>query len=38
MSVLSLQSPSSGDESGKTRKDVKIDEGQVIQGQARHQG
>jgi hypothetical protein len=31
MSVLSLQSPSSGDESGKTRKDVKIDEGQVIQ-------
>jgi hypothetical protein len=31
MSILSLQSPSSGDKSGKTRKDVKVDEGQVIE-------
>ncbi len=31
MSILGLQSPSSGDKAGKTRKDVKVDEGQVIQ-------
>ena len=31
MSILSLQNPSSGDKAGKTRKDVKIDEGQVVQ-------
>lgn len=31
MSILSLQGPSSGDKSGKTRKDVKVDEGQVIE-------
>jgi hypothetical protein len=31
MSILSLQSPSSGDKSGKTRKDVKVDEGQVVE-------
>jgi hypothetical protein len=31
MSILSLQNPSTGDKSGKTRKDVKVDEGQVIE-------
>ena len=31
MSILSLQSPGSGDKAGKTRKDVKVEEGQVLQ-------
>jgi hypothetical protein len=31
MSILGLQSPSSGDKTGKSRKDIKVDEGQVIQ-------
>ena len=31
MSILSLQSPSSGDREGKSRKDVKVQEGQVVQ-------
>jgi hypothetical protein len=31
MSILSLQSPSSGDKAGKSRKDVKVEEGQVVQ-------
>jgi hypothetical protein len=31
MSILSLQSPASGDKAGKTRKDVRVDEGQVIE-------
>ena len=31
MSILGLQSAASGDKAGKTRKDVKVDEGQVIQ-------
>jgi hypothetical protein len=34
MSILGLQSPASGDKAGKTRKDVKVDEGRVIE--ARH--
>jgi len=31
MSILGLEGPSSGDKAGKTRKDVKVDEGQVIE-------
>lgn len=31
MSILSLQSPSSGDKEGKSRKDVRVEEGQVVQ-------
>lgn len=31
MSILSLQNPSSGDKVGKSRKDVKVEEGQVVQ-------
>lgn len=31
MSILSLQSPSSSEKEGKTRKDVKVEEGQVVQ-------
>jgi hypothetical protein len=31
MSILSLQSPTLGDRAGKNRKDVKVDEGQVIE-------
>ncbi len=31
MSILQLQSPSTGDKAGKTRKDVKVDEGRVIE-------
>jgi hypothetical protein len=31
MTVLGLQSPASGERAGKTRKDIKIDEGQVIE-------
>lgn len=31
MSILSLQSPASGDKAGKARKDVKVEEGQVLQ-------
>ena len=31
MSILDLESPSSGEREGKERKDVKVDEGQVVQ-------
>ena len=31
MSILDLQTPASGDKAGKARKDVKIEEGQVIE-------
>ncbi len=31
MSILGLEAPSSGENAGKTRKDVKVDEGQVLQ-------
>src|SRR5258708_10319052 len=31
MSILSLQSPSLDEKQGKTRKDVKVEEGQVVQ-------
>jgi hypothetical protein len=31
VSILGLQSPESGDKAGKTRKDVKVDEGRVIE-------
>ena len=31
MSILSLENPSSGEKQGKTRKDVKVAEGQVVQ-------
>jgi hypothetical protein len=31
MSILSLQGPSSGEKQGKIRKDVKVEEGQVVQ-------
>ena len=31
MSILDLQGPSSGDRAGKERKDVKVDEGQVVE-------
>jgi hypothetical protein len=31
MSILDLQNPSTGDKAGKTRKDVKVDEGRVIE-------
>jgi hypothetical protein len=31
MSILELNSPQSGDREGKTRKDVKVEEGQVVQ-------
>jgi hypothetical protein len=31
MSILSLESPKSGEKEGKTRKDVKVEEGQVVQ-------
>jgi hypothetical protein len=31
MSILSLQSPVSGNHAGKNRKDVKVDEGQVVE-------
>jgi hypothetical protein len=31
MSILNLQAPASGDKAGKARKDVRIDEGQVIE-------
>ena len=31
MSILDLQSPSSGDRAGKERKDVKVNEGQVVE-------
>ena len=31
MSILSLENPPSGDKGGKTRKDVKVAEGQVVQ-------
>ncbi len=31
MSILGLQGPPSGDKAGKARKDVKVDEGQVIE-------
>jgi hypothetical protein len=31
MSILNLESPPTGDKAGKTRKDVKVDEGQVLQ-------
>jgi len=31
MSILGLQNPTSGEKEGKARKDVKVDEGQVIQ-------
>jgi hypothetical protein len=34
MSILGLESPTTGDKEGKTRKDVKVDEGQIVQ--ARH--
>ena len=34
MSILSLQNPSSGERQGKTRKDIKVDEGRVLE--ARH--
>jgi len=34
MSILGLQSPASGEKAGKARKDVKVDEGRVIE--ARH--
>jgi hypothetical protein len=34
MSILSLENPSAGEKQGKTRKDVKVEEGQVVQ--ARH--
>jgi hypothetical protein len=34
MSILGLQSPSSGDRAGKNRRDVRVDEGQVVE--ARH--
>ena len=30
MSILSLEAPGSGEEAGKRRKDVKVDEGQVV--------
>jgi len=31
MSILGLESPASGDKEGKTRKDVKVDEGRVVE-------
>jgi hypothetical protein len=31
MSILGLQSPTAGEKAGKTRKDVKVDEGQIVQ-------
>ena len=31
MSILGLQSPTTGDKAGKTRKDVKVDEGQIVE-------
>jgi hypothetical protein len=31
MSILQLESPQNGDREGKTRKDVKVEEGQVVQ-------
>lgn len=31
MSILGLESPASGDKQGKTRKDVRVDEGQVVE-------
>ena len=31
MSILGLESPSSGDAAGRARKDVKVDEGQVVE-------
>lgn len=31
MSILGLEAPASGENHGKTRKDVKVDEGQVVQ-------
>jgi hypothetical protein len=31
MSILSLESPAAGEKQGKTRKDVKVEEGQVLQ-------
>jgi hypothetical protein len=31
MSILDLESPPTGEAAGKTRKDVKVDEGQVVQ-------
>src|SRR5260370_35710855 len=31
MSILGLQSPASGEKEGKTRKDVKVDEGRVVE-------
>jgi hypothetical protein len=31
MSIISLENPAEGDKQGKTRKDVKIEEGQVVQ-------
>jgi hypothetical protein len=38
MSILRLQSPASGDKAGKTRKDVRVDEGQVIEAKHDIQG
>jgi hypothetical protein len=31
MSIISLENPAEGDKQGKTRKDVKVEEGQVVQ-------
>ena len=31
MSIISLENPSEGGKQGKMRKDVKVDEGQVVQ-------
>jgi hypothetical protein len=38
MSILHLQSPASGDKAGKARKDVKVEEGQVIEAKHDIQG
>jgi len=38
MSILNLQTPASGDKAGKARKDVKVEEGQVIEAKHDIQG
>jgi len=38
MSILNLQAPASGDKAGKARKDVKVEEGQVIEAKHDIQG
>jgi hypothetical protein len=38
MSILDLQTPASGDKAGKARKDVKVEEGQVIEAKHDIQG